>query len=231
VTNDNDTDTPFLINLTSLIVREAGTSGRVGQGKIVTLGDSWFAYYDGAFAKNLAEKTGATVINHGLGGMTTEWALAWFDEYVLAEKPDECWLHFFTNDLNNSQGQTFIAPDGTERPLWPVGLTGDQARELWIRNISALIYRCQRAGIRPVIFKPGGTASESQVSRHAIASSEMERPALADWNALPDEAEDVAAYVNRVGKRQGAQITVDGQPRYASGPEPDAAWNPPVLAQ
>lgn len=225
----NDQDNPVALRLSSLILREAGTSGRVGQGRVVTLGDSWFGYYDGEFAKALAAKTGAQVVNHGLGGTTTEWALDWFDHYVLAEKPDECWIHFFTNDLNNNQtGATYLAPDGTTKPLWPTGLTSDQARDRWIRNLATLIYRCQKAGIRPVIIKPGGTASENQMQRNVVASSEMEKPAVADWNALPAEVADVAAYINVVGKRTGAQITVAGQPRYASGPNPADVWSAPT---
>lgn len=223
VTNANTTDTPYALFLSNLLVREAGTSGKVGRGKVVVLGDSWGAYYDGALGKAIASKAGSTVLTRALGGTTTDWALDWFDRYVLAEKPDECWIHFFTNDANQTQ-QTYVAPDGTTKPLWPAGLTADQALARWRQNMLTLIFRCQQAGIRPVIFMPGGTASESQMQRHAVWAQAIERPNLVDWSATAAELADPAAYVNVVGKKPGARMMIGTSPRYASGAAPSDAW-------
>ena len=223
VTNNNSTDTPYALYLSNLLVREAGSSGKVGRGKVVVLGDSWGAYYDGALGKAIASKAGSTVVTKALGGTTTDWALDWFDSYVLPEKPDECWIHFFTNDANQTTG-TYVAPDGTTKPLWPSGLTSDQSMARWRQNLLTLIFRCQQAGIRPVIFMPGGTASESQMQRHTVWAQGLERPALVNYQPTTAELADATAYVNVVGKRTGAVMQVGTSPKYASGPAPADAW-------
>ncbi|MBF4578972.1 hypothetical protein [Frigoribacterium sp. VKM Ac-2530] len=223
VTNANSTDTIYNLFMSNLLVREAGTSGKVGRGKVVLLGDSWGAFYDGALGKAVAAKTGSTVVTRALGGTTTDWALDWFDTYVLAEKPDECWIHFFTNDANQTQ-LTYTAPDGSTKPLWPAGLSLDQAMLRWRQNLLTLIYRCQQAGIRPVIFVPGGTASEAQTQRHTAWAQGLERPALVDWSPTSAELADAVAYVNVVGKKPGARVMVGTSPRYASGSAPSDAW-------
>lgn len=223
VTNNNTTDTPYNIYLTNLMVREAGTSGKIGRGKVVVLGDSWGAFYDGALGKALARKTGSTVVTNSLGGTTTDWALDWFDQYVIAENPDEVWIHFFTNDANQTQ-LTYTAPDGSTKPLWPAGLTLDQAMARWRQNIQTLIFRAQQAGIRPVIFMPGGTASESQSQRHVVWAQALERPPLIEWSATEAELLDSASYVNNYGKRTGTRVMVGTSPRYATGPLPADAW-------
>lgn len=224
VTNMNIAATPFYIALSNLTLRDAGRSGQVANGKVVTLGDSWFAYYAAEFAKNVAALSGVEVVPRALGGMTTVWGLDWFDKYVLKEKPAECWIHFFTNDLNNNQNSTYVAPDGSTKPLWPNGLTTVQATELWVRNVRELILRCQRAGIRPVVFLPGGTASESQTQRHGTGAAMFDRPPLRDWVALAAELTDVASYVNTIGKRPGSRVLVGTAQKIASGGAPADAW-------
>lgn len=220
--------TPAYIYCSQLMLREAGAAARPGGAtkKAVLLADSWGEYHSGAFATDLAEKTGATVVNHSLSGMTTEWALDWFDTYVLAEKPDECYIHFFTNDSNNLAG-TFTAADGSTKPLWPSGLGTDTAaaKDHWRANILQLIRRCQAAGIKPIVLMPGGTASPSQAQKHFGWSWWLQRPALADdYAATSTELADATAYVNLFGKKTGAKVMVGPSTRTAKGPLAADAW-------
>jgi hypothetical protein len=222
VTNDNDTDTPYYISLSNLLMRQVTNRSRIGQGNIVILADSWGEFYDGAMGRDLAEFTGAKVTTRAKGGTTTDWALAWFNSYVLPVQPDECWIHFYINDSNQT-AQNFTDPDGNVRPLWPAGLTLDQAGARWKQNIMTLIALCQKAGIRPVVFIPSGTASDAQTSRTIAWASLIDRPRLLDYNASTAELADPVAYVNTVGKRTGSRV-MSGTPKYASGPAPTDGW-------
>jgi hypothetical protein len=224
ITNANPEDTKYYIYASEMTLREAGAGGKIGKGKVVTFGDSWWAFYDGYAAKVLREKTGAVVVNRAVGGMTSDWGMAMFDEYVLKERPDECWIHFFINDANNSTTATFVAPDGTTQRVWPSGLTLDQARDRWRQNMLRLIERCQRAGIRPVIFLPTGTASEAQTSRSLSWFSVLDRAGLSEWQATVAELAAAGAYVNTVGKYPGARVQIGASPRYATGAAPADAW-------
>lgn len=199
-----------------------------GRGKIVCLGDSWMAWYDGEFGKALAGKTGATVINHSLGGMTTEWGLAWWDEYVTREKPDEVWIHFFTNDLNALHTQTFVAPDGTTRPMWR---TSDyvESRTLWRRNIWEMIRRAQTAGIRPVVIMPSGTVGPNQTQNHMIAGRVLETPPMdATYQASAVEVADPEWVGNRRHKYTGKPLQVGASTVWATGPAPTDKWENPA---
>lgn len=224
VTNDNDADTPYSIALSNLLMRRVGVKSKVGFGNIAVLGDSWTEFYDGYLGKVLAEKTGAKVTTFGKGGTTTDWALAWFNTFMSSGKFDECWIHFYINDSNQTQ-QTYVDPAGNTYPLWPSGLTLDQAAERWVKNIRTLIYLCQRNGIRPVVFIPSGTASDAQTARTLGWAHLLNRPPLADYVATAGELADPAAYVNTVGKKTGAVVMVDGMVKRASGPLPNSAWS------
>jgi len=228
VTNDNDVDTPYYIYLSNLKMREAPVRPRIGQGTIVVLADSWGEFYDGLLGKVLSEKSGAKVITRSKGGTTSDWALAWFNEYVLPENPDECWIHFYINDSNYSSGSvpgSYTDPAGNVLPLWPSGLTLDTGAARWRQNIMQLIHLCQRAGIRPVVFIPGGTASEQQTTRTLGWAPLLERPPLAEWTATAPELADPASYVNTTGKKSGSRVMSAGLPKYATGPAPTDVWS------
>jgi hypothetical protein len=211
-------------------LREAGIGGKIikSGSKIVCLGDSWFEFYGGLFATTLSDLTGATTINRALGGQTTEWALAWFDEYVASEMPDACIFHFFTNDANNLSGQTFVAPDGSLLPKWPSGLTDAQSQALWRGNLNELIQRCQQLGIRPIIINAGGTASNAQMQKHANWSWAIDRSAPVDWVATPAQTSDVNSFINNFGKSEGVVVSLGETVRYASGALPADAWTNPL---
>jgi len=218
----------YYIYLSQMMLREAGIGGGRSSAarKIVTMGDSWFAYYNGQFAATLAAVAGAKVVNRALGSQTTDWALSWFDPYVRDEKPDEAWFHFFTNDHNNPQSGTFVAPDGSTQPVWPTGLTAAQAKARWQANIATLIRRCQDAGIKPVIVLPGGTASIGQTHGHLDWAWSLDRPRPVGWRAADAELTAVGGYANTTGKAAGTQVfnTTTTRPLWASGAATTATW-------
>lgn len=154
--------------------------------------------------------------------MTTDWALAWFNTHILPLQLDECWIHFYINDSNQTTA-SFTDPEGNVKPAWPTGLTAEQAGARWRQNIMTLIALCQKAGIRPVVFIPSGTASPAQTSRTLAWASILERPRLLDYNATTAELADSVAYVNNVGKKLGTRV-LSGTPKYATGPAPADAW-------
>ena len=226
VTSAATTEHYLVVSETTLRTANVDTP-RQGRGKIVTLGDSWMAWYDGEFGKALAEKTGTQVVNHSLGGMTTEWGLAWWDEYVTSEKPDEVWIHFFTNDLNTLHTQTFVAPDGTTRPLWR---TSDHTESytLWRNNIWEMIRRAQSSGIRPVIIMPSATVGPNQTQNHMNASSRLETPPLdPSYSATPAEINSIKWVGNRRNKYEGKPLKVGSSTVWATGSQPEDAWADP----
>lgn len=217
-------DTPTYIYISQTTVREAGQGGRIGGKKIVLLGDSWTQYADFALAKELQRSTGVQVVTHGYGGTTTDYGLAWWDQYVRAEKPDTVVLHFYTNDLNNNQNSTFVDPSGATVSMWPNGLTQAQCEARWISNINQMIALAQADGIRPVIVMPGAVNTGTQLS----AAAHIEQPGLFDWSATSLELADSTAYVNVVGKAPGRAVKVDKTIQYAQGPNPSDTWSNPT---
>ena len=214
------------INISQVTLREAGVGTRIGGRKIVVLGDSWTQYSGQELGAELARVTGSTVVTHGLGGTTTEWGLAWWDEYVRKERPDDVVIHFYTNDLNNNQDSTMPIPGGATVSMWPNGLSQAQAEARWIANIAKMIALAQADGIRPVIVMPGGV----NVVRQFAGAIHLERPRLIDWSATTAELADPAAYVNMTGKTAGATVKVGSSTRYAAGPLPGDPWKDPTSA-
>jgi len=214
------------INISQVTLREAGVGTRIGGRKIVVLGDSWTQYSGQELGAELARVTGSTVVTHGLGGTTTEWGLAWWDEYVRKERPDDVVIHFYTNDLNNNQDSTMPIPGGATVSMWPNGLSQAQAEARWIANIAKMIALAQADGIRPVIVMPGGV----NVVRQFAGAIHLERPRLIDWSATTAELADPAAYVNMTGKTAGATAKVGSSTRYAAGPLPGDPWKDPTSA-
>lgn len=216
---------PANIDMGQLTLREAGTGTPVGGRKIVVLGDSWSQRYDKEFGKELSVATGSTVVTHGKGGMTTDWGLAWWDDYVRQERPDTVVLCFFTNDLNNAVGGTTApGPGGSTVTIWPSGLTAAQARARWAANLRAMVALAQRDGIRPVIIGPGLVNQGNQFPGALI----LETPRLVAWNATAAEVTDPASYLNTVGKTLGSSAQLGGSTVVAQGPLPADPWRNPA---
>ncbi|MGF1454703.1 MAG: hypothetical protein ACFB6R_04920 [Alphaproteobacteria bacterium] len=124
----------------------------IGPGETwVTVGDSWFAWYDGVFATALADYSDAgAVVNYSKGGKKARWAAQELDA-ILAAHPDAdgILLHFAINDLNDavkdfsSEGERF---------------------DKWLADLSSVTRRAQARGIRVAIMMPPVTASRSQTS-------------------------------------------------------------------
>ncbi len=195
--------------------------------KIATFGDSWFDQFDGLFAKTLASATGCRVENHAKGGMTTEYAVAWFNELIRGRGYQACVIHFFINDRNRVGG-TFTDPDGNEIETWPDGLSLDQSRDLWVANINKLVALCQADGIRPIIMKPGGTASNSQTATLAKWVPYIDRSHPVDWVATEAELLDHTSFVNTRGKFTGASCAIGQGVVFAAGRNPEDGWKNPM---
>lgn len=220
----------YYIETSQLTVREAGIGGRLFAPlrKIAVFGDSWFAFYDGLFGKVLSEITGSMVDAYALGGMTTEWALSWFDTYIARKNYDAVLFHFYTNDGNDLSAQTFVDPLGANIPRWPAGLTTDQSMAHWAKNLSKLVARTQLERAQPIIVKPCGTASVGQALKHTTWGWYIDAGRPVAMIPQPGELADVTAFVNRFGKYKGA-VMVQGQGVvYASGPLAADAWSNPV---
>ena len=146
--------------------------------KVVYMGDSWGTFHNKIAPTRLQNlmsadlEQQATVINHSKGGMTTNWALDWFDEYVAKENPDVVIFEYFTNDAAGSD-VPYERPDGT------IGSTlldtSERSKmEQWVLQYKLLAYKSIDLGIQPILIMPTATASGSQSQTHAIWSSELE---------------------------------------------------------
>lgn len=215
----------YNIEVGQLTAREAGYGGKLipSTAKVACFGDSWFAFYDGLFARELAKITGAKVDNYALGGMTTFWALSWFDTYIKGKGYDVVVLNFFTNDGNDLSAQTFTDPDGNEQPRWPSGLTPDEALQLWIDNMQVLCTLIQAEGARPVIMGPLGTQKNAQWT------FAIDRPhKSAGLIPLQGELADSTSFLNNNGKALGVAASSGQGVVYAEGSDPTDGWGNPL---
>ncbi|MNX82800.1 hypothetical protein D3C86_1145410 [compost metagenome] len=204
--------------------------------KVVTMGDSWFAFYGttdgavstglGAFSQRLQDLMRAAggagvVVNKAKGGMTTEWALAWFDAYVLPEKPDQVIFNFFTNDANTTSATaTFVGPTGATLNN---RITDSNH---WRANLAKLAAKCERAGIQPIFILPAGTASVGQAQNQMVWRRTLRQGQHVDATpkVLSSELADTASFVNNFGKHAGKPVVVGASILYAQGPLPSDAW-------
>lgn len=132
--------------------------------KLVYLGDSWGAYHNKAITRELSrlisKDTGTTVdiINPSVPGMTSAWGKAWFNEYVLKEKPTHVIIEFFVNDYNSSSPgstHTYVGPDG-------ITYSAVVTKEQWRNNIKEMCNLAILNGIQPIVLCPCATASSGQ---------------------------------------------------------------------
>ncbi|AYW44454.1 BppU family phage baseplate upper protein [Tetragenococcus koreensis] len=144
--------------------------------RVVYLGDSWGEFQNRAISREmsrlLTKDSGTTVevFNDSVGGMTSKWGIAWFEEYVIKNKPTHVIIEFFTNDLNsvgNSHPYNYVAPDGQT-------YSGEiTSREEWLNNIKQMADISKRYGIQPIIVAPALVEGDSQILKHLIASNMM----------------------------------------------------------
>lgn len=155
---------------------EESTSIIPPHSRVVYLGDSWGEYQNRAISRELSKlltkDSGTTVevLNDSVGGMTSKWGIAWFEEYVIKNKPTHVIIEFFTNDLNsvgNSHPYNYVAPDGQT-------YSGEIAsREEWLNNIKQMANISKRHGIQPIIVAPALVEGDSQNLKHLRASNLM----------------------------------------------------------
>ena len=144
--------------------------------RLVYLGDSWGEYHNRAVSRELSRlltrDSGTTieVLNDSVGGMTSKWGIAWFEEYVIKNRPTHVIIEFFTNDLNsvfNSLPYNYLAPDGQT-------YSGKIAsREEWLNNIKQMANISKRYGIQPIIVAPALVEGDTQILTHLRASNLM----------------------------------------------------------
>jgi hypothetical protein len=117
--------------------------------KVVVLGDSWSARYDGGLGAELQQAmvddggTG-TVTTIALGSQTAEWGLEQMP-LVAAENPDVVVVEFFTNDCNQ------------------FGVTGS---ERWLKATYRIGLACQDIGAKPLFVMPLPTGGNGQTINH-----------------------------------------------------------------
>ncbi|MGE2624092.1 hypothetical protein ACQH8C_23345, partial [Escherichia coli] len=98
------------IGNTSLFINEIKKDKLIDKNEtIVYIGDSWGEYHNKATTRELkrlmiAEGGNPTVLDFSKGGHTSTYALAWFEEYVIKNKPDTVIIEYFTNDFNSIGG-------------------------------------------------------------------------------------------------------------------------------
>ena len=102
----------------------------LNKGKHVLLGDSWFDHMPRHFSDRLADKLpGATIINAGTGGNTSQNLLDRFDSDVTSQNPDTVWVMTGTNDFNQ-----YVS------------------KETYLGNMQTLIRKINDLGARAIVF-------------------------------------------------------------------------------
>ncbi|WP_212934960.1 hypothetical protein [Bacillus hominis] len=132
--------------------------------KLVYIGDSWGVYHNKATTREItrlmkADGGNPTVLDFSKGGHTSTYALSWFQEYVINNKPDTVVIEYFTNDFNSIGGTnvgTFTAPDGTQKDMNISSLSQ------YASNINKMIELAITNGIQPIIVMPTSTDSISR---------------------------------------------------------------------
>lgn len=137
--------------------------------KVVYMGDSWGEFHNKATTRELARLMQAdggtpTVLNYSKGGHSSDYAREWFEEYVLANKPDVVIIEYFTNDFNSIGGinlGTFTNPSGQQQDMNIASMSE------YVANIRFMIDLAIENGIRPVVILPASTNSISQTQAFA----------------------------------------------------------------
>jgi hypothetical protein len=144
--------------------------------KVVYIGDSWGTYHNKATTRELTRLMQSyggnpTILDYSKAGHSSEYARAWFEEYVIANKPDKVVIEYFTNDFNSIRSGTdlgvFIKPDGTSQNMSISSLTE------YVDNINYMIKKAIENGIQPIIIMPASTNSETQAQTFADYSTQI----------------------------------------------------------
>ncbi|MEM1215261.1 MAG: SGNH/GDSL hydrolase family protein, partial [Bacteroidota bacterium] len=196
--------------------------------KIVVLGDSWTKFHENEFANYLQSRItrdegSGVVVNQGLGGRTSAWALDWFDTLVVSEKPDIVILEYFTNDVLAGP-LNYTAPDGTTKNY----AVGDI--DHWKANLIELQRRSVENGIVPIVLNafPVGSPTQSQI--HSTWALELLPSVTNDLEreiptVVPLALTDETSYINQFGKYAGRLIHIDTALYVATGESPSDSWN------
>lgn len=137
--------------------------------KVVYMGDSWGEFHNKATTRELTRLMQAdggtpTVLNYSKGGHSSDYAREWFEEYVLANKPDVVIIEYFTNDFNSIGGinlGTFTNPSGQQQDMNIASMSE------YVANMRFMIDLAIENGIRPVVILPASTNSISQTQAFA----------------------------------------------------------------
>ena len=153
--------------------------------KVVYIGDSWGTrhrnsensmagivpdYLKELMSNDLGDQ--ANVIGLSKGGMTTNWALDWFHEYVAKEKPDIVIFEYFTNDAKGSD-KPYEKPDGTIGQT-VLDTTERTRMEQWILQYKLLANKAIELGIQPILIMPTSTGAIDQSQTHGNWSEALE---------------------------------------------------------
>lgn len=143
--------------------------------KIVYIGDSWGEFHNKATTRELTrlmQVDGGTpvILNYSKGGHSSDYAREWFEEYVLANKPDVVIIEYFTNDFNSVGGiniGTFLNPSGQQQDMNIASLTE------YLANIRFMVDVAIENGIRPIVILPASTNSLSQTQQFSDKSVQL----------------------------------------------------------
>jgi hypothetical protein len=169
------------IGRTTWFVNEKYSKSKLIQpsSKLAYIGDSWGVFHNKATTRELlrlmtADGGSPTVQDYSKSGATSTYAKAWFDTYIIANKPDVVIIEYFTNDFNSINGAdvgTFTNPEGVQQDMNITSLTQ------YISNIQYMIDRAIEFGIQPIVIMPSSTNSVSQVLTSANNTNDI-------WNGL-----------------------------------------------
>lgn len=143
--------------------------------KVVYMGDSWGEFHNKAVTRELdrlmkADGGSPIIFNYSKGGHSSDYAKAWFEEYVIKNKPDKVIIEYFTNDFNSIRGTvlpTFTAPDGTQQDMNIASLSE------YVSNIQWMIDKAIENGIQPIVVMPASTNSLTQAQAAADYTNQI----------------------------------------------------------
>ena len=132
--------------------------------KVVYMGDSWGEYHNKAVTRELerlmrADGGEPTILNYSKGGHSSDYARAWFQKYVIDNKPDKVIIEYFTNDFNSINGTNlgnFTNPAGQPQEMNIATLAE------YTQNMRWMIDEAIKNGIEPIVVMPASTNSDSQ---------------------------------------------------------------------
>lgn len=202
-------------------------------GRLLAMGDSWLAYYDGEFARWLQvcmRRDGGigTVTNAARSGTTSKYGLDWFDTRFALGKFTQVYCHFYTNDANSAQVPSLVYTFPN-----PAGVPTDYrmaSMDEWRSCMMAMAAKSIAGGAQFVMPRPGGTASAAQTSYQQLWGRKC-TPGLCvndTRQALADELSDPLSAINVTGKKRGSKVLVGNSTFSATGGGAADPWIDPL---